>query len=242
MNIPLIIPCFNQLTYLKNLINWFQWYYPNNPIHIVDNGSTYKPLLAYYTGLDPDSVTVSRFGENEFIKNLTEYLKFPYIEQYEYYCLSDPDIMPAPNTPMNFLEEFKFAIDQKGYHRAGFNLITDDLPDYLNEKAMIVGNEKELLREPVLKHGEFLGYKAPLDTTFCLYKRDNGGWSCPMDGKNWGNCLRLFNAYHLGWFVDGNNLNEEMKYYFEHAKYRVPGQPSAGSCNNMPEQFKPKEI
>lgn len=238
-NIPIIIPVFNQLTYLKNLINWWRWYQPENKIYIVDNGSTYKPLIDFYdTLLSDESIVVYKTGQNNFIPNLQNFLKTHIGTGYDYYVISDPDIMPHPNTPPNFLEVFKTAIDNHKYHRAGFNLITSDLPPYLNEREMIIGNEAELLKDrEALTYGGHMGYKAPIDTTFCLYKTENGGWKAPMDGADWGNCLRLFSAFHLMWYVDENNINEELEYYFTHAKYRVPGEPSAGKNNNRPKQY-----
>lgn len=231
-NIPIIIPVFNQLTYLKNLMLWWRWYHPKNEIIIIDNGSTYDPLLEFYEELT--DATLIRCHENNFIKNLNEYLN---ILKYDFYVISDPDIMPHPNTPMNFLEIWKNHIESHKFHRAGFNLITSDLPKNLNEREMIIHNESELLKNPVVKYGNFIGYKAPIDTTFCLYSRANGGWEAPMRAENWGNCLRLFNAFHYGWYVDGDNLNDELKFYFENSKYRVPGEPSAGKNNNRPKQF-----
>lgn len=239
-NIPLIIPVFNQLTYTKNLINWFRWYCPENQIFIVDNGSTYKPLLDFYEK-NREDIDIFKMNVNECVLNLQTILKLKMYKDSGYYIISDPDIMPHPNTPPNFLEIFKDAIDNKGFHRAGFGLITDDLPEELNEREMIIGNEKELLNQPIpffYKDKRYDGFKAPLDTTFCLYKRDNGGWSSPMNGNDWGNCLRLFKAFHLGWYVNPNFVNEEMDYYFKSAKYRVPGEPSAGANNNRPNQYK----
>lgn len=240
-NIPLIIPVFNQLTYTRNLINWFRWYYPDNPIYIVDNGSTYMPLRDWYSS--HDDAYIFEYKENSFINNLKLSLGglVKLRGKLDYYIISDPDIMPHPNTPPNFLEIFKDAIDNKGFHRSGFGLITDDLPEELNEREMIIGNEKELLNQPIpffYKDKRYDGFKAPLDTTFCLYKRDNGGWSSPMNGNDWGNCLRLFKAHHMMWYLRPDSINEEMDYYFKSAKYRVPGEPSAGKNNNRPEQYK----
>jgi hypothetical protein len=234
-NIPIIIPVFNQLTYLQNLINWWKWYYPENPIFIVDNRSTYAPLLEFYKDV---KVEVHIYPENKFIPNMTDFIKRFINGKYEFYVISDPDIMPHPATPPNFLEIWKNYIETHKFHRVGFNLITKDLPLFLNEREMIIGNESELLRgKEAVAFGGFTGYKAPIDTTFCLYSTKNGGWSAPMNGKDWGNCLRLFEAFHLGWYIDGDHLNDEMKFYFETSKYRIPGQPSAGSNNNRPKQF-----
>lgn len=247
--IPLIIPVFNQLTYLKNLMNWWRWYHPDAeqyPIFICDNGSTNENLISNYDhGVFEFmfGAKVYRYKENSFIPNVRDLVK-EVVEQdygFEYYVISDPDIMPHPSTPMNFLEIFKETIDHHGFHRAGFGLIIKDLPETLNERAMIIHNESELLAQKdfdvVLEQGIFCGYKAPIDTTFCLYKTTNGGWSAPMEGKDWGNCVRMFEAFHLGWYIDGDKLNPEMKTYFETSKYRVPGEPSAGKNNNRPKNY-----
>lgn len=237
-NIPLIIPVFNQLTYLKNLINWWKWYHPENPIYILDNASTYKPLLEFYKENKDNNIGIHICQENNFIPNMKKFIEETINKNYEYYVISDPDIMPHPNTPPNFLDVWKSAIENHKFHRAGFGLITNDLPPYLNEREMIIGNEAELLKDrEALTYGGHMGFKAPIDTTFCLYQTANGGWKAPMDGADWGNCLRLFSAFHLGWYVDGDNLNDEMKHYFETSKYRVPGEPSAGKNNNRPKQF-----
>ena len=69
-NIPLIIPVYNQLTYTKNLINWWRWYHTNenkNPIFIVDNNSNYKPLLDFYDSCN--DAKVYKYTKNEFIIN-----------------------------------------------------------------------------------------------------------------------------------------------------------------------------
>ena len=243
-NIPIIIPVFNQLTYLRNIINWWKWYCPENPIYIMDNGSTNEELISNYNHKTFEFISgakVFRYRENSFITNLTDLVKNVVEMEYEYYVISDPDIMPHPNTPVNFLEIWKEAMERMHLHRIGFGSITKDLPDTLNEKAMIVGNEAELLAgkdfELIVDGIPRKGYKAPIDTTFCLYKTQNGGWSAPMNGKDWGNCVRMFEAFHLGWYIDGEKLNDEMKFYFETSKYRVPGEPSAGSNNNRPKQY-----
>ncbi len=240
-NIPLIIPCFNQLTYLKNLINWWRFYHPENPIYIVDNRSTYQPLLDFYKkGLD-ENTKLHIYSENTFIPNMRDFIDRFINGKYEYYVISDPDIMPHPATPANFLEIWKNYIENKNFHRVGFNLIIKDLPLWLNEREMIIHNESELIKgKEVVAYGGFTGYKAPIDTTFCLYKSSNGGWQSPMPGKDWGNCLRIFEAYHLSWYQDPDYVNEEMDFYYKNCKYRVPGEPSAGKTNNMPEKYKQK--
>lgn len=233
MNIPLIIPNFNLLTYTKNIINWWRWYYPEAPVYIVDNGSNYEALLNWYNA-NPDNVIIARYPNNTFIPNLTDFLR---THPFPYYVISDPDIMPHPNTPPNFIEIWKEAIDKGGYHHAGFDLLASEIPSWNAKQGWIQGDEAALHGNVAMQHNGFNGYKAPIDTTFALYKSANGGWYSPMNGHDWGNSLRLFNAYHLPWHLHPDYINPEMDNYFRSAKYRVIGEPSAGMNNSRPQQY-----
>lgn len=237
-NIPLLIPNFNQLTYLLNLINWWKFYNPDNPIHIIDNGSNYRPLIDFYMKRQIFSgVEIFRHIDNDCTKNLAIHLKSEFMADYDYYVISDPDIMPHPATPPNFLEIFKQEIDENGYHHVGFQLIIDDLPDWLYKKDWLIGDEKALRQNETFTISGHKAWKAPIDTTFALYTKKNGGWRSPMSAEAWSNSLRVFNAFHLGWYIDGERLNPEMENYFNTAKQFVPGEPSAGKNNYRPEKF-----
>lgn len=248
-SIPLIIPVFNQLTFTRNLINQFRFYYPENPVFIIDNNSTYPPMVEFLKEFEEKNYMrignhnlplIYRNAENNFIPNLTAAIK-DITEKwgFEYYVISDSDISIHPSTPSNFLDHFRALID-KGYHRAGFNLITDNLPAHLNKRSEILYNEGQFrATEPVVNVKGFPGYRAPIDTTFCMYTTKNSGWHAPMDGKDWGNCVRLFEVFHLTWHL-GEEINEEMDFYFKNCKKHVAGAPSAGSNNNSPVQYKDK--
>jgi len=238
-NIPLIIPAFNQPSFVKQLVNWWKFYHPNNPVYIVDNGSTSKALHSYYREVQEKGgdIYIHAMPENNMPGNMRAFIDTVIKNAgYEYYVISDPDILPHPNTPFNYLEVLKGIIDS-GCHRAGFNLIIDNLPEDLYDKNNIVHNERTFLEAPVITHGKFTGYRAPIDTTFCLYTTKNSGWHAPMDGQDWSNCIRIFESFHLGWYLTDSNCNEEMEYYFNSAKFRTPGLPSAGMNNNRPSKF-----
>lgn len=237
MNTPLIVPVFNQLTYLKNILNWWKWYAPNQPVYIVDNNSDYGPLLEFYVNMKYENVYLGSFGENECSKNIRRTIDGEIQGKYDYYCLSDPDISIHPSTPPNFLEIWKDYIDNKGYHHVGFNLITEGLPEWLHDREMKIRNEKEFLQNPVETSHGFIGYRAPIDTTFAMYTTKNSGWHSPMNGQDWGNSLRIFESFHLGWYQHPDYVNPEMDHYYRTAKYRVPGEPSAGKNNNKPAQY-----
>lgn len=235
-DIPFIIPNFQQLTYLRNLINQIQWYYPGNTINVIDNGSDYQPLLDYYQdNVGTYRLNIFQYDENDFVGNLSSY-----IQQYnpEFYVITDPDLSIHPATQPNFLEIFKAAIDNYGFHHAGFGLITEDIPAWNPKAGWIQGDEKALLNNPVsIEHegNKYAGFRAPIDTCFALYKRDNGGWQAPMSGENWGNSLRLFSAFHLPFYLDAKRLNPEMQHYYATCKRRELGQPSAGRTHYAPD-------
>ena len=44
--IPIVVICWNELTYIKNMVDQLKHY--NHPIILLDNHSTYEPLLEYY--------------------------------------------------------------------------------------------------------------------------------------------------------------------------------------------------
>lgn len=233
-DIPFLICNFNQLTYLRNLINQIRWYYPENRIYVVDNGSDYEPLLRYYAN---SSFHLIACMENDFIGNLKNALSSSSID-LEYYVITDPDISILPTTPPNFLEIFKAAIDNHGFHHAGFGLKVDDIPAWNPKAGWIQGDERALLNSPVTITHDGVNYpawRAPIDTCFALYKRDNSGWQAPMSGEHWSNSVRIFEAVHLPWYLDAKNLNPEMQHYYETCKRRELGQPSAGRTHYAPD-------
>lgn len=230
-NIPLIIPNFNQLTYLQNLILWWRWYYPKSPVWVLDNASTYPSLLDFYEKSKNDFHIIA-FQENDCPGNLRKFLDEM---GFEWYVICDPDIMPHPATPPNFLEIFHRAI-KAGYHHAGFDLITEDLPDWLHKRAHIVHDESLTRIEPVTFEG-YASFRAAIDTTFCLYWSGNGGWSSPMPGNQWTNGLRLFKAFHFKWYQHKDHINPELHNYFTTSNYRDFTKPSAGRNYFRPPQY-----
>jgi hypothetical protein len=244
--IPLVCLSFNQPTFLQNLINHWRFYHPNeetHPIYIFDNGSTNSDLLYLLTDYHntTDDIRPYQYTDNNFIPNLTHFLNTVIKPKYEYYVLSDCDILPHPSTPWNYLDVFRHLIDS-GYHRAGFGLIIDDLSPNLHLRANIIHDEKENLKSPISFEFEgktYEGFKAPTDTTFTMFTTKNTGWYAPMNGKDWGNSVRVFKSFHCPWHLDEDRLNPEMVYYYEQAKPHVPGQPSAGASTRRPKKYSP---
>lgn len=206
--IPTIIISFNQLLYLKQLVLFLQQHNYKN-IVIIDNNSTYKPLLEYFDSIEK-TVTIHRLNQNYghlvFWKVKELYTKY----SKGYYAVTDADINPVSECPEDFLLYFKKTLDKSfKVTKVGFSLKIDDLPDSNLHKAKIIEWESKFWR----RRNENGDFDAGIDTTFALYR--------PKYEYN----LELFllgcrtnspyTARHGGWYIDTNNLTEEQAFYFE---------------------------
>lgn len=242
--IPIIILNYNQLAYLKNLIWWWKWYYPKNPIYIVDNNSDYDPLLDHYYNLGygslrDESISVINFSNNMLWENLAIALE-EYIEEdgHDYYFIAPADMMPHPNTPPNFLEIMQHCIES-GYHHVGFRLILKDLPPFIENKEQIRDNENRFSEKRVrIEHKKkyYSAFKAPVDATLALYKKSDG-WSHPMEPEKWDNSLRIFEAFHLPWYQHPDYVNEEMDNYYKTCKKNQENKVSEGWNHYRPKKY-----
>jgi len=222
--VPLIISNYNQLYYTINLINWWNFKTESNPVYIVDNGSTYKPLLDFYKNNPFKNVKVIKCKENNMKKNVEEFLNREIHKQYKHYCVSDPDISPLPDTPFNFLDIFKSVIEDYGYDHVGFALKLDDLPDWYPKKGNAIAWEQQFSEKPLMINydGEqYQGYEAPIDFTFSMWSSKKGGWGYPIDRDRWHSSLRVLEAHHLGWYLPEQAPNKEMANYYKTARTSV---------------------
>jgi hypothetical protein len=235
--IPLIIPNFNQLTYLVNLITWWNYYTNNAPVFVLDNKSTYGPLLDFYDDNHFYNLSVFLYEENNCGNNLKKFIESNIKGYYEYYCISNPDIMPHPGTPENFLSVMMHCIDRYKFHHAGFCLVKDDLPDFIDNKDIILRQENKFWYNPKAieyNGSKYTGYLAPIDLTFCMYTTKNSGWHYPMDRTDWNNSIRIFNAFHFGWYISPQTNIEEVKQYYKTCLKRSQTKSIKGVNNYKP--------
>jgi len=207
-NIPIIINNCNRLTFLKMLIESLEsrGYYN---IYIIDNASTYPPLLNYY---ETCKYKIYRLKKNVGYLSLWEtniYKEF----FSSYYVYTDSDVVPIDECPDDFLEHFWEIMQKNKYStKVGFSLKIDDLPDHYNRKKEVLEWE-EIFWTRQKENGIYL---APIDTTFALY-RPWVKW-----GANW--YVEQFRtgypwtAKHMPWYNNSKNLSEEEVYYLNHYK------------------------
>ena len=170
-NIPIIINNFNRLGYLKKLINSLESRGYSN-IYIIDNRSTYPPLLEYYNNCP---YTVFRLNKNAGHKSIWETSIYEMFK-HSYYVYTDSDMEIDDLCPNDFMEYFVRILEKyPTAQKVGFGIRIDDLPDSYSNKGKVVEWEKQFWNKEV-EPGLF---RAEIDTTFALYRPYCQGESDP---------------------------------------------------------------
>lgn len=210
LSIPIVIINYNRLDDLRKLVNFLLKRKHKNII-IVDNKSSYPPLLEYYKELD-EKVTIEIMDQNEghlvFWKNT--YLQEKYAKGY--YVVTDSDIIPNEKMPSNYLSQMMNLLDEhKDETKVGLALEIDNIPDTFYLKDKVLAWEGKFWMHAIRPNV----YKAQVDTTFALYP--------PCYKYNVADFLKGlriagdFTARHGGWYIDANNMTEEELYYYNTA-------------------------
>ena len=193
-NVTSVIIGYNQYTYIKNMVSQLEKY--TKDIVIIDNNSTYQPLIDYYNNEFKYSLLKQKMNygytvyQSRWVKDITGNV----------YILTDPDLQFNKNLPREFIREL---INLSNYFRAdrvGFALFIDS--DDIREDITHVGftikeweNQFWQHRLPYPLNSNLELYSAPIDTTFCLINRKHQG----------NNCIRVAGDYtciHIPWHIN----------------------------------------
>ena len=211
LTIPIIIISFNQLYYLKKLIDFLIERNFSNII-IIDNNSTYTPLLTYFNTLDKNkSITIHQLKTNKGHLVFWKNEKLFKLYSKGFYVVTDADIVPKKDVPFDFMDKFKQLLNKYlEVTKVGFNLVLDDIPDFNPNKKQIINWEKQYWKEKRNDH-----YIAPIDTTFALY-RPNYTYN-KSDFFIGLRTEKPYAAIHGGWYINPNKLTDEQDYYIKTA-------------------------
>lgn len=164
MSIPVYIVNRDRLTSTKKLIDWLI-VAGTERIVVLDNDSTYPPLLEYYQNL-PGQVAVQFMGRNagpwvfwEQKMNERESPDHPYV-------VTDSDVVPADCCPKDLIQKLAGLIPQFPERRKfGPGLRIDNLPDALPFKERVIREQTSYWHHRLSSEC----FSAPIDTTFALY-------------------------------------------------------------------------
>ena len=202
--IPIFINCRDRLQCLQRLVRWLlEAGYRN--ICLLDNASTYPPLLAYYERFADDSrVTVFRFRENLGYQALWISGLLRKLDVRVPYVYTDPDVLPVEECPHGVVARLYQVLRRYPFlHKVGLGIVTKDLPP-----SDVVKRQRSYEHVPLEENLYF----APCDTTFALYAP---AWHYTLFPSACTHGRMMIR--HLPWYLDPSNLPEDERYYIAHA-------------------------
>lgn len=218
-DIPIIIPVFNTSSYLSSMINQLESRGWTNII-ICDNGSTYGPMLDLLDELS-NRYDVVMWGENLGPRVYTEN-KDICSRMPKYFIVTDPDLLFNENMPASAINKMKRIVDMYGVSKAGLAIDIDSPEErerFFNPRQVDLW-ERNYWSKKIEQYPEKDDlYAAPIDTTFCLYNRDQflseidhvpARMTCNTSA------IRIagrFTCRHMGWWAKQPLTDEEHEFY-----------------------------
>jgi hypothetical protein len=207
-DIPVIINSFNRPTPLKALVTWLERA-GFRQIIILDNNSNYLPLLDYYKSVPHEVIRGPNLGPEALWRTEALWRRV----RSRYYIYTDADVVPDPNCPLDVADRFLHLLRWRlGTAKVGFGLRVDNLPDHYAKKQSVIEWESKFWVHEV----ESGVYRAPIDTTFALYRPFAAGYE--------GSSLRTgmpYLALHMPWYENSAAPTEEDAHYARSAKSGV---------------------
>ena len=202
INYPIELTNMNRFSTCKKMVDDLFKLNGNSRITIIDNASTYPPLLNWYDEIKND-VNVIRNQINEGPWAFFYGGTFSNIED-EVYIYSDADLELNPNMPYNW-QEIMLDYIKKYDRKASLALRIDDIPDTYEFKKNIIDHQSVCWYES----GEPNVYRAITDMTFSMDMKSNGHRydSVRLGGD--------FMCRHIPWYIDFNNISEDEAYYLQ---------------------------
>lgn len=137
--VPIIINNFNRLDSLLKLIHSLEERGYGNII-ILDNDSTYPPLLEYYRETPYEVIYLHRNVGFLALWKTDVYKRF----RKQFYVYTDSDVVLDKQCPEDFMKVFLSVLKKHpGCMKVGFGIRIDDLPDCYKEKQSVIKWESQ---------------------------------------------------------------------------------------------------
>ena len=165
-DIPFVTIAYNNYTFIKKYVEQVLPY--TNKIIIIDNHSTYPPLLEYYKTITTIHKEISiivmdkNYGHGVYCEEAKHLLP-------DLYCLSDPDIEFNKDLPDNFVDILINLSHKYKTIRVGF-AIKLDYENFIkhNDFHIKIFHFESQYWVNKVNDSEYEMYIAPIDTTFSL--------------------------------------------------------------------------
>jgi len=208
VDVPVFINCRDRLEPLLKLIGWLESEGLKNII-LIDNDSTYRPLLEFYNSTKHRVVKTNKnYGHRAPWRSgaISVYA------ENEPYIVTDPDIIPLKSSHGAVKEFIRLLNKYPDYYKVGFGLKIDNLPSTYKAKEAVKKWESQFWKNELEKDV----YVADIDTTFALYR------ACSVYAVR--PALRTggkFMAEHEPWYQNSNKPTDEYKYYLNHSRREI---------------------
>lgn len=209
-DVPVFIVSRDQVTWLRMLVGWLERH-GTAEIVIVDNASTYPPLLEY---LETTAHQVVRLDDNLGPQAPWASGSVERLAAGRPYIVTDPDIVPTEECPADAIATLLRVLARHPAHvKAGLGLRIDDLPDRYEMADRVRAYEVRHWRKAFGRRPRL--FQAPVDTTFALYRPLTAGFAFAL-----GPAIRTgapYLARHMPWYADSAHPTDEERYYRAHA-------------------------
>ena len=204
-NVSALIIAYNLVTYVRMMVNQLKQY--TNDIIVVDNCSTFPPLLEFYQNEFKGSLLRRVRNEGHWVAGS------PPIQSVlpRWYILTDPDIKLPPTMPPNWVDTWQKIAERDNVYKIGCAL--DCTGAMIRTDVLHMGKtitqweaafwatkvtEEENKEEEEEGKNHNVIYAAMIDTTFCLMNR--GSTDIKKQYRMAGACT----AKHLPWYWGWN--------------------------------------
>ena len=215
--IPIFIIVHNQYEVLKKTVVSYEKYI-KTPIEIIFHNvcSTYFETIEYLNNKKKEGYIVYNSNINNHhtvINSVKDYIsKNP---KCEYIVITDPDI-ELNEVNGDILEFYIYLLNKLNKTSIGPMLKIDDIPEeYYNKKAAIAGHTNQFWKQPkktiLFKNKEYKYIECSTDTTFQLFSAKNIPKTFPHSNSI--RTLQPYDARHLDWYSNPNNLTPCQLYY-----------------------------
>jgi len=213
-NMTVMIIGYNQYTYISNMVNQLKEL--TNDIVIIDNNSTFEPLLDYYSNeynytlLKMDSNIGHKVYESKFVPNIFGDL----------FIITDPDLEFNSKLPKTILSDFIKISNQYKAGRVGMAIEIDssEIRSELTYANIPIKTWEGQFWRNKIKDAKYQLYNAAIDTTFCL-----------LNTK--------YNKFGLSIRVAGNYVCKHLPWYYNFHTKLLEGEYDSYLVNNVSSNF-----
>lgn len=202
-NVTVVLNNRNLLSWPKAMIERILQFKSLAEIIIVDNDSTYEPLLEWYLTIPHRIIRVKNIGHQApWVPEINSQIKT------DFYIVSDPDL-DLSSTPIDCIEHLAMCLIRfKEMGKVGLGLDISTVPKESPYFSHVNSHEKQFWDLPLIAN---LIRPAPVDTTFAIYNKKLMNFYQVAGGR----ADMPYMARHLPWEIV--DKDDEFSHYLQHA-------------------------